>query len=477
MPNHVPNEKSSTESPSVYVLSPGGPIPREWEIQAKASGVHTSRVATLSSVKTKLSFTSNPVLVIRYGTDQDLGLQLLKKMLKLPELHGLTLVVVGEEAESLEQELSRVQRIVISRNEPCNAYAFVDTLKRAVELNGPSAKNTVDAGRAPPGLDLSVPPEITKTDFTEKLFEFLRSDKLRGKVIGGHRYVGVSNSNQLLEDLLTANEWSKEILGPIIHSNDTWLKHHAARSAYMTDKILGALDLSEEQRKLGQFGAILRTEAFVGKPRLLRADYYRDRNGTLRTEIAEALRKSSRKIAERTGDPQISDLVAKTANLIEGKGESVAGDDAIMASSIVASDAVERACWSMGFFNSLRAYLLLRRWKGGGAPSVHFGVLCCAAKFVSEGVIAVPFRHTLAKGAQIVPSRLHDSIDGSPAPADWGRIVSLEALSPGMQLVSPLVTYDGKEILGSDVKLDDDLIWRIWQLAAIRPIRSACVAR
>ena len=48
--------------------------------------------------------------------------------------------------------------------------------------------------------------------------------------------------------------------------------------------------------------------------------------------------------------------------------------------------------------------------------------------------------------------------------------VQLASLTPGMRLSQPLRSLDGKEILSPDLTLDEDLIWRLWQLAAIRPL-------
>jgi hypothetical protein len=55
------------------------------------------------------------------------------------------------------------------------------------------------------------------------------------------------------------------------------------------------------------------------------------------------------------------------------------------------------------------------------------------------------------------------------------RRISMSELTPGMQLSRPIVAMDGKEILSSDIKLDEDLIWRLWQLSAIRPLNAPVI--
>ena len=53
--------------------------------------------------------------------------------------------------------------------------------------------------------------------------------------------------------------------------------------------------------------------------------------------------------------------------------------------------------------------------------------------------------------------------------------VALSSLRPGMRLSQPVLAFDGRMILDSDLKLDPDLIWRLWELAAKRPLNSPVI--
>jgi hypothetical protein len=53
--------------------------------------------------------------------------------------------------------------------------------------------------------------------------------------------------------------------------------------------------------------------------------------------------------------------------------------------------------------------------------------------------------------------------------------VSIQNLTPGMLLTRPLKTLDGASVLETEQRLDADLIWRLWQLTALRPVESAVV--
>ena len=54
--------------------------------------------------------------------------------------------------------------------------------------------------------------------------------------------------------------------------------------------------------------------------------------------------------------------------------------------------------------------------------------------------------------------------------------VTLSALQPGMRLMRPVVSTDGTLLLPENVVLDDDIIWKLWRLAAIKPLYTpVCV--
>jgi hypothetical protein len=99
-------------------------------------------------------------------------------------------------------------------------------------------------------------------------------------------------------------------------------------------------------------------------------------------------------------------------------------------------------------------------------------------RFISEALAACPLAVTLpasllkryqvqkVKNAGEKKARLKDEVE-----------VSVEDLAPGMKLTRPLRTRDGMELLEGNQRLDEDLIWRLWQLAGVRPVESATISR
>lgn len=466
MVDQPPKSAIDALAPSVYVLAPAGPIPHDWDFEVRYVGIRPERIASFSALKVKVDLNPELILVLRYGKDEELGIQLLTKILNQPELHSIALVVVGQEAQSLEAELTKVVRFVVPVEEPCSAKKFLDAIQKA-------AAAPASATRAAPK---EKEPDLTakaKIDFAGKLFDYLRTRQLDRLTLGGQRYVEATKAVGLAGDYIEADSKESDHVDLLIKGLNPWLRNHVYRSGYMTDRILIGLGVSDEKRQIARLAAMLRVKAFADKSRLLRSDYDRSEDGSMQRAIAETLRLSARYISEKAGEPRVSSMVSLCACYFEGL--SIEAEDSSLVSTVLITDLIERSCWNMGFFNSLRAYMILKNWRSGRAPELDFGVICLAAKFLSEGIVAVPFKRLLPKGVK-APKR--DVIDESKGVfvIDNGRLVPVEALNAGMRLMSPLLTYDGREILQSDIQLDDDLIWRIWQLASIRPIRNACIA-
>jgi hypothetical protein len=68
-----------------------------------------------------------------------------------------------------------------------------------------------------------------------------------------------------------------------------------------------------------------------------------------------------------------------------------------------------------------------------------------------------------------------DEIDESIILGDTESI-PLSKLEPGMRLTSKGInTEDGKVLISESMELDQDIIWRLWQLSAIRPLQKKVI--
>lgn len=174
--------------------------------------------------------------------------------------------------------------------------------------------------------------------------------------------------------------------------------------------------------------------------------------------------------------PEIGNLMATFGRLV-GREEAVNDSPiSLVASAMMAADIADRVCFQSGHWNPRRTYSFMKRVKSGQLIDLHPAVLCCTVKFLNEAIEANPHTMILTKHLRNDP-RLQKAAQAwkEQTVAQDEKKVALVNLMPGMRLSRPVVTYDGREILSSDVKLDQDLIWRLWQLSTVRPLNGPVV--
>jgi hypothetical protein len=74
-------------------------------------------------------------------------------------------------------------------------------------------------------------------------------------------------------------------------------------------------------------------------------------------------------------------------------------------------------------------------------------------------------RQSAANGFQLSPA------DAQKFEQRFNRMrTRLYMLKPGLILLEPLQAHDGTVVVPAGVTLDADLIWRIWEVAAVKPL-------
>jgi hypothetical protein len=100
-------------------------------------------------------------------------------------------------------------------------------------------------------------------------------------------------------------------------------------------------------------------------------------------------------------------------------------------------------------------------------------VICAVLKMLLEAIESVPIATYLPReiidNESLVKEAEHERSVKLP---EGQKRISIAALTPGMKLARDVYTYEGVQAAERGIKLDPDLIWRIWSLAATRSLRS-----
>ena len=102
----------------------------------------------------------------------------------------------------------------------------------------------------------------------------------------------------------------------------------------------------------------------------------------------------------------------------------------------------------------------------------------CILKFLSESIVSTSYKFFVDGNTSNDPFLIQCAKDTKNYNSkEYEESVDISALSTGMQLSKPLVSFDGKVIVGANVILDNDLVWRIWQISAIKPLNAPTIVK
>jgi hypothetical protein len=115
----------------------------------------------------------------------------------------------------------------------------------------------------------------------------------------------------------------------------------------------------------------------------------------------------------------------------------------------------------------------MKKARAGALSELHPEVLACAVKFVTEAVSTLPKIFIVNRetwGNANLQRIAEESASYSPKSKELQ--IAITHVAPGMRLARPIYAYDGELVLEAGVILDEDIIWRIWQLSAIRLLNT-----
>jgi hypothetical protein len=159
------------------------------------------------------------------------------------------------------------------------------------------------------------------------------------------------------------------------------------------------------------------------------------------------------------------------ADMLEGKIGEREGDLCHAICALTFSDILQNLCFKRGHWSPQGAHRLLKKIKSGEWNLLSPKILTIFVRICFDMISDLPaiFAESpklASAGGNSEPPNESDS-EFSPS-----SMVRLSELRPGMRLAEPLRSYDGKTVLERNLLLDEDIIWRLIQLSAIRPLAS-----
>lgn len=326
----------------------------------------------------------------------------------------------------------------------------------------------------------------------EEQFKRVKADDIRAR-LRSHRDPGnlfKSYGGKVFAIARTLEDFDDEILLPDHPSRETikkaldffgkqdeWLGLHARRVAFVAAAIANSLGFGAERDTNVRLVSLFLNWALVeGSRGLIRHDYIRTQNQEIRDSIANGFAQAAHAVRERFEDELAARTLRTASQLI--LSEQTDDDFEVVqdAQCAIVVDLASRSCWAEGSWNPMGAYRTfnsLRRERVAflGDDEVISAMMRVLGEAVSTHVTVRNVYPSVFAEPGMSSGAAGDRIPGANGAA--GVKVRLSDLVPGMRLVQPICTLDGKLILESNVRLDEETIVHLWQLCAIRAVNPA----
>jgi hypothetical protein len=210
-------------------------------------------------------------------------------------------------------------------------------------------------------------------------------------------------------------------------------------------------------------------------PRLFKCNYL-VLGDEFRRDLVAFLKDSAIEAATTLQIPNVGSLIAGMARLIGEEENQLSEEEYLAASVLVGTDLIERLCFPSGFFSSAGSYTFLKHSNLGDFDFLHPELRVALSRVVVEASERFPRPFA-------IPTRLRENEDNILRTQIYEshfldqnqQRVSLADLAPGMRIAIPLTCFDGRPLLDSGIELDEDLIARLWRLAALRPLVATSI--
>jgi hypothetical protein len=424
------------------------------------------------------------VIFVDCGSGEEEVIARLKGIISHKELHKNPLVIVAENGDSFESLLERYFPNSVALRTPASmeqlrqAFSYVTKNLKPQEVQKPEEQTTdataVEAKAKSSQQDDLVSSGISKAKAVFSELKRLNFDSIEPTVSVCSSRFSTSHLEKL--QLLPSNEKTRSFIIRLFEESTLAEKNRYGRLGFISKSLaIGTKVGQEELDSLKSASFVYSSKIKGSRPRLLKTNYLQDSQET-RIDLCSHLKDSAMFAATTLGDSETANIISGMAKLIAGEELEINSERFQAVSILVASDLIERNCFNTGYWCPPGAHYLMRLSKRGALDFVHQSVVAGIIRFLGNALdeLPQPFVIPTAKKRDPQLRQLADE-HNNYVPGEEERRVSVSSLEPGMRLAKPLTAFDGKHLLDDEIQLDEDLIWRIWQIQAVRPLISSQV--
>lgn len=474
-----------TKRYEVLIIQKSASLPDGLRESLQSKGYATRVFGSERDIKRSEIKENNSIVVVYSDSDGSCE-QSVVSLSETADLHTFPLIVIGEDADRFESYLNRYFSLATTITTPCNTSDVLAAVEYVIRYSERVRKTQEKEGaKATPVKPTSEADDLQAqalyqgfSSIPGLVFDQIKKLGIMKREIGGARYATALRSEKVefkpyLPETVGIRQFAEQIKNDLADGRVA----HFFRVSMLSDILFTGLQLQGPHKENARMAAALYSASYIFTHRDLSIREYLSINSdVIRKELCSRIKDSAMDLAASGYTPEVSQIVAALARYI-GQ-EETPGDTpvSIAASCIMAADLVDRLIFQNGSFNPVACYCLISKFKNDAVSELHPLVLGCLIKVLAEAVSSNISSLSMPKKIRRITEAKTAAARAKQLPLQHNEAkLSVAELSPGMKLSRPLTTWDGKELINDPVVLDEDMIWRLWQLSSIRPVDGAVV--
>lgn len=478
---------------NILVVESGEALPANLQPLLQSRGYSAAVVSRLEGVLAEWSRFDRPILIVDCCLAPLLAEKLLGTLVERRDVLRCPIIGVADDPRRASALLSRYFAIAPVLGARCGGDDIVrllSSVERAYEriadranlVRRPASAGDAAAARESAVIDVGGNPYISVSCSKHAgAIYFAEAERL-----------GLSNAELQGDDLIRTIEFdelkalgfapadprSLEAAHAILEGSGRLGRRQVLRTARLVGRLVRALKLPERVYDTAATAALLYGWAFAAdEPELLRRQYLSRRGRAIRRELSQGIIASGERVRRELQMIEAAAVIDCFGKLVGGASIDGRSPETVEAATILfGAELVGRICFQSGFWNPRHAYRVLQRLEAGLVEEIPPAVTCGLVRLVAAAVTEKPrgfvVPRRLRRDAQLL-QRAREHREGVLAENE--ARVSLADIAPGMRLARPIETFDGTTVLEDQAVLDHDIIWRLWRLAAIRPLNAPVV--
>lgn len=482
----------------IIVVRFGEVLPGELGGFLEARGYRVTEPVRLDDALPDWARIESPILLIDCSRSRSTTERIVRALIEHRRILNCPIVVTSTDHRGVSELLSHYFPIALSLQHPCSTddvYRALKTAARARDRIGETEplfmdpsfceSRSLSAAIERLGIPEEGPEERVLSSgvasISETLFSHLGSGRIELSALRGEALT----QRMILSDLIAAglaptDERCLGVSREFLERLDRSGRRHVLRTAALVGRLMEALHVSPSRRDVGAAAVLTYALGFGEEdPDLVRQSYLSRRHRDVRARFASGLELSAERVEADLARPDIAAVLRGFRAIVAHTSlESVSPENIELAMIVFGADSVARICFQSGWWNPRHAYKVLQRLESGWFVDLPPQVASALAKVVAAAVSEQPRSFIVPLRIRTDPRLLSIARAQREATlrADERR-VEVADLIPGMRLSRPVDTFDGTTVLESELRLDHDLIWRLWRLSAIRPMNGPLIVQ